>query len=113
MRIFMSEQPLKYWLCRNDKFDSVPELIDSYMGRHAPRDLNTAFPELSGYLGDAAILGRGRLRYNHCLVNILRFYRRDGATWIVFEKDRLRSRADIIEYPAESDITGVTVAVRD
>jgi len=61
MRIYTSQTgPVKYWLCRNDKFSSVPVLIDAYKHTH---DLNTAFPDLNGYLGISAIAGHGRLRY--------------------------------------------------
>lgn len=100
----MSESPLKYWLCRNDKFDSVTMLMESYMGNQPPKDLNTAFPELNGYLGKSAIKARGRMRYNSSPVCILRLYEHNTSPWAVFEKDRLRSRSDIVEPPNEYDV---------
>ena len=60
MRIYRSQTgPVKYWLYRKDKFSSVPVLIDAYKHTH---DLNTAFRNLNGYLGNSAIAGHGRLR---------------------------------------------------
>ena len=97
MRIYTSQVvPIKYWLCRNDKFASVPVLIDAYRHSH---DLNTAFPDLNGFLGDSAIVGHGRLRYNNCPVTVLRQFCPQSQSWIVFQKDRLKSSSDIVEYP--------------
>ena len=103
MKIFKGENPLKYWLCRNDKFDSVTLLIQAY-GAARLKDLKSAYEQLNGYLGESVIKARGVIRYNSCHVSILCKYRHHTSAWVVFPKDRLRSPTDILEYTNEHDI---------
>jgi hypothetical protein len=82
MRIFSIEHQ-QYWLCRHDKFSTATSLIDSYCGQSPAKDLNSAFPELDGFLGNSGFEEYGKIRRTHMDVKIIKSFRNYGK-WIVF-----------------------------